>query len=162
LTLSNATRATALAAKHCLPASYLYRQFVTNGGLISYGPDIADLFLRAGGYVQSFVDSKSRGPHLENLNNGPSHWAHSVPRCSLPPLPPRPSTTIGSAEVSNVDQVGLVCNEFMDAAGGSEDALCVRYYYDPSYFPGRGYNYYAGPGYYDRGYVGLSFTIRGW
>ena len=36
--------------------------------------------------------------------------------------------------------------------------------YDPSYFPGRGYNYYAGPGYYDRGYGygGPRFTIRGW
>ena len=30
--------------------------------------------------------------------------------------------------------------------------------------PGRGYNYYAGPGYYDRGYGygGPRFTIRGW
>ena len=55
LTLSNATRVTALAAKHRLPASYLYRQFVTNGGLISYGTDIADLFLRAGGYVDKVL-----------------------------------------------------------------------------------------------------------
>ncbi len=40
----------------------------------------------------------------------------------------------------------------MDAAGGPEEPRYVLryYYYDPSYFPGRGYNYYAGPGYYDR------------
>ena len=79
---------------------------------------------------------------------------------------PLNATTIGSAEVANVDQVRLVCNEY--------DGRCWRirapryvlrhYYYDPSYFPGRGYNYYAGPGYYDRGYGyrGPRFTIRGW
>ena len=55
LTVNNAPRITALAAKHRLPASYLYRQFVTNGGLISYGPNIADLYLRAGGYVDKIL-----------------------------------------------------------------------------------------------------------
>ena len=49
LTVNNATRVTALAAEHRLPALYLFRLFATNGGLISYGPDIADLFIRAGG-----------------------------------------------------------------------------------------------------------------
>ena len=42
LTVNNAPRITALAAKHRLPASYLYRQFVINGGLVSYGTNIAD------------------------------------------------------------------------------------------------------------------------
>ena len=55
LTVNNAPRVTALAAKHRLPAIYLFRQFATNGGLISYGPDIADLFLRAGGYVDKIL-----------------------------------------------------------------------------------------------------------
>ena len=55
LTVNNAPRVTALAAKHRLPASYLFRQFATNGGLISYGPDIADLFRRAGGYVDKIL-----------------------------------------------------------------------------------------------------------
>ncbi|MBR1157430.1 ABC transporter substrate binding protein, partial [Bradyrhizobium sp. JYMT SZCCT0428] len=41
--------------KHRLPASYLYRQFVINGGLISYGPSIADLYRRAGGYVDKVL-----------------------------------------------------------------------------------------------------------
>jgi putative ABC transport system substrate-binding protein len=51
LTVNNAPRIIALAAKHRLPASYLYRQFVTNG----YGPSIADLYLRAGGYVDKIL-----------------------------------------------------------------------------------------------------------
>jgi putative ABC transport system substrate-binding protein len=55
LTVNNAPQIIALAAKHRLPASYLYRQFVTNGGLISYGPSIADLYLRAGGYVDKIL-----------------------------------------------------------------------------------------------------------
>jgi ABC-type uncharacterized transport system substrate-binding protein len=50
LTNQQAPRVVALAAKHHLPASYLVRQFA-NGGLLVYGPDIADLFRRAGGYV---------------------------------------------------------------------------------------------------------------
>ena len=52
---SQAPRVVALAAKHHLPASYLFRLFVTNGGLIVYGPDLADLFRRAGGYVDKIL-----------------------------------------------------------------------------------------------------------
>jgi putative tryptophan/tyrosine transport system substrate-binding protein len=55
LTVNNATRVTALAAKHRLPAFYLFRLFVANGGLISYGPDLPDLFFRAGGYVDKIL-----------------------------------------------------------------------------------------------------------
>ena len=55
LTFRNASRVTALAAKHRLPASYLSRYFVTRGGLISYGPDFADLYFRAGGYVDKIL-----------------------------------------------------------------------------------------------------------
>jgi putative ABC transport system substrate-binding protein len=55
LTFRNATQVTALAAKHRLPAMYFSRYFVTNGGLISYGPDYSDLFFRAGGYVDKIL-----------------------------------------------------------------------------------------------------------
>src|SRR5262249_3239636 len=41
----------ALAARHKLPAVYYRRQFVTDGGLISYGPDYGDQYRRAAGYV---------------------------------------------------------------------------------------------------------------
>ena len=55
LTVNNAPRVTALAAEHRLPGLYLFRLFATNGGLISYGPDLADLFLRAGSYVDKIL-----------------------------------------------------------------------------------------------------------
>jgi putative tryptophan/tyrosine transport system substrate-binding protein len=55
LTVNNAPRVTALAAGHRLPALYLFRLFAANGGLVSYGPDLADLFFRAGGYVDKIL-----------------------------------------------------------------------------------------------------------
>jgi putative ABC transport system substrate-binding protein len=54
LTNQEAPRVTALAANHHLPAIYLFRQFAP-GGLIVYGPDIADLLRRAGGYVDKIL-----------------------------------------------------------------------------------------------------------
>lgn len=51
LTLAYRTRIAALAAKARLPTIYLYRAHVDVGGLISYGPDLPDMFRRAGGYV---------------------------------------------------------------------------------------------------------------
>jgi len=41
----------AAAAKHGLPAIYPYRYYVSDGGLISYGPDTIEPYLRAAGYV---------------------------------------------------------------------------------------------------------------
>ena len=43
LTISQAPRIVALAAEHHLPAIYFFRQFA-NGGLVVYGPDLADLY----------------------------------------------------------------------------------------------------------------------
>lgn len=40
-----------LATKYKLPAMYFYQGFVEDGGLMSYGPDDADLFRRAAEYV---------------------------------------------------------------------------------------------------------------
>jgi putative ABC transport system substrate-binding protein len=44
-----------LAARHKLPAVYFERQFVDGGGLVSYGPDIVDMYRRAAGYVDRIL-----------------------------------------------------------------------------------------------------------
>jgi putative ABC transport system substrate-binding protein len=44
-----------LAARHKLPAVYFRREFVTDGGLMSYGPDIIDQYQRAAGYVDRIL-----------------------------------------------------------------------------------------------------------
>jgi len=45
----------ALAARFRLPTAYPYRSFGTSGGLITYGPDIIDLYRRAAGYVDRIL-----------------------------------------------------------------------------------------------------------
>jgi putative ABC transport system substrate-binding protein len=44
-----------VAAKHRLPAVYFLKDFVEEGGLISYGPDIADQYRRAARYVDRIL-----------------------------------------------------------------------------------------------------------
>jgi putative ABC transport system substrate-binding protein len=44
-----------LAARHKLPAVYSGRWFVTDGGLLSYGPDYVDQLRRAAGYVDRIL-----------------------------------------------------------------------------------------------------------
>jgi putative tryptophan/tyrosine transport system substrate-binding protein len=53
----------ALAAKYRLPAIYPLRVFATSGGLASYGPDIAEEYREAGGYVDRIL----RGEKPANL-----------------------------------------------------------------------------------------------
>jgi putative ABC transport system substrate-binding protein len=45
----------AMAARHRLPAVYPYRYFVTNGGLMSYGVDLPDLYKQAASYVDRLL-----------------------------------------------------------------------------------------------------------
>ena len=44
-----------LAARHKLPAVYPTRFFVTDGGLISYAPDLIDQHRRSAGYVDRIL-----------------------------------------------------------------------------------------------------------
>ena len=59
----NAERIMALGAKHRMPVLYGWHDFVTQGGLMSYGPDIELLVRRAAGYV----DRMLRGEKPANL-----------------------------------------------------------------------------------------------
>jgi putative ABC transport system substrate-binding protein len=45
----------ASAARHRLPVVYPFRYFVAAGGLISYGPDLANQYRRAAGYVDRIL-----------------------------------------------------------------------------------------------------------
>ena len=42
-----------------MPTVYAYRVFVTHGGLITYGPDIASQYRRAAGYVDRILKGEN-------------------------------------------------------------------------------------------------------
>jgi putative ABC transport system substrate-binding protein len=44
-----------LAARHRLPAIYPYRFYIPSGGLVSYGPDLIDIYRRAASYVDRIL-----------------------------------------------------------------------------------------------------------
>jgi putative ABC transport system substrate-binding protein len=48
-----------LATQNRLPAISVYRPFAVEGGLIAYGPDTADIFRRAAGYVDRILKGAS-------------------------------------------------------------------------------------------------------
>jgi putative ABC transport system substrate-binding protein len=50
-TIVNRELIAALASQHQLPAVYPYGFFVTSGGLVSYGTNIADHYRLAAGYI---------------------------------------------------------------------------------------------------------------
>jgi len=52
---ANRVRLVMLAAKYRLPAIYLSGEYVRTGGLMSYGPDLAELYRRAATYVDKIL-----------------------------------------------------------------------------------------------------------
>jgi putative tryptophan/tyrosine transport system substrate-binding protein len=52
---SQRSRIVALAARNRLPAMYFFREFVQEGGLVSYAPSDTDLFRRAATYVDKVL-----------------------------------------------------------------------------------------------------------
>ena len=83
----------ALAARHKLCAIYNGRSYVTAGGLISYGPDIHDLYRRAAGYIDRVlkgekasdlpVQAPTKFETVINMKTA-KRWAS---QCRLPYLP---------------------------------------------------------------------------
>jgi putative ABC transport system substrate-binding protein len=54
-TLVHRGRIVEAASRHRVPAIYSYRQLVKEGGLLSYGPDTADIFRRSVAYVDRIL-----------------------------------------------------------------------------------------------------------
>jgi putative ABC transport system substrate-binding protein len=54
-TIVNRDLIVALAARHRLPALYSFRSDVASGGLMSYGPDTTDLFVRSASYIDRIL-----------------------------------------------------------------------------------------------------------
>jgi putative ABC transport system substrate-binding protein len=59
--LSNRKRIVAFAAQHRLPAMYPFREFADEGGLVVYGPNFADMFRRAGRYIDRILKGTNPG-----------------------------------------------------------------------------------------------------
>ena len=54
-----------LAARHRVPTIYPFNLFAKAGGLVSYGPDILNLFQRAASYVDRILKGKAAGLPVE-------------------------------------------------------------------------------------------------
>jgi putative ABC transport system substrate-binding protein len=59
--VAHRTRILDLAAKHRLPTASQYREFAEAGGLLSYGPNLPDLFRRAAIYVDKILKGAKPG-----------------------------------------------------------------------------------------------------
>jgi hypothetical protein len=59
-----------LAANHHVPAVYPYRYHVTDGGLISYGPDTIDQYRRAAAYVVGRKGGRPAGASADKVGTG--------------------------------------------------------------------------------------------
>src|SRR5262249_52495051 len=61
ITIAHRRLIIALADRYRLPAVYPYRYFVTDGGLISYGPHFADQYRQAAGCIDRILKGEKAG-----------------------------------------------------------------------------------------------------
>jgi putative ABC transport system substrate-binding protein len=61
VTLAHRDTIIGLAARHRLPAMYPYRVYTANGGLMSYGADLGDIYRRAADYVDRILKGEKPG-----------------------------------------------------------------------------------------------------
>ena len=66
-----------LTARYRVPTLYQYRYFVTSGGLISYGTDVLDQYIKAAGYMDRILRSY---PTFRCSNPHRAHCVHADPR----------------------------------------------------------------------------------
>ena len=59
--ISNRDLIIAVAARYRVPAIYFVRSFADSGGLISYGPDFAEQYPRAAGYIDRILKGENPG-----------------------------------------------------------------------------------------------------
>ena len=69
-----------MAARHRLPAVYAFRYIAADGGLMSYGVDVIELFRRAASYVDRILKARNRPTCLRSCRKVTSSRAQSQDR----------------------------------------------------------------------------------
>jgi putative ABC transport system substrate-binding protein len=88
----------AAAAKYRIPAVYPYAYFVADGGLISYGPDTIEPYVRAAGYINRIFN----GEKPNDLPvQGPTKYQLSISLKTAKAL----GLTVPSSLLARADQV---------------------------------------------------------
>jgi putative ABC transport system substrate-binding protein len=107
--ISQRRRVVDLAAQNRLPAVYAWREFIDAGGLMAYGPNLADLFQRAATYVDKIL--KGTKPADTAGRAADEVRAGHQPQGRQAPWPNDPAVGAGSGrpgdrEMSNIHRGG--------------------------------------------------------
>jgi putative ABC transport system substrate-binding protein len=97
-TLVNSAMIVSLAARYRLPAIYFFRQSVLDGGLLSFEPDQAKRYRRAGAYVDKILKGESPA---DLLVEQPTHYEMLVNRKTAATL----GLTIPPSMLAQTDEV---------------------------------------------------------